>query len=68
MNSFQQNNDIEIYSTFDEEKFVIAERFNRALKNKIYKYMNSVSKNVYIAKLDNIVNKHNNTYHSISLK
>ena len=64
-NSFQQNNDIEIYSTFDEEKFVIAERFNRALKNKIYKYMNSVSKNVYIAKLDNIVNKHNNTYHSI---
>ena len=65
MNSFQQNNDIEIYSTFDEEKFVIAERFNRALKNKIYKYMNSVSKNVYIAKLDNIVNKHNNTYHSI---
>ena len=44
---------------------VIAERFIRTFKNKIYKYMTSISKNVYIDKLDDIVNKYNNTYHSI---
>ena len=43
-------------------KSVVAERFVRALKNKIYKYM--ISKNVYTDKLDDIVNKYNNTYHS----
>ena len=58
-------NDIEMYSTRNVGKSVIAERFIRALKNKIYKYMTSVSKNVYIYKLDDIVNKKNNTYHSI---
>ena len=54
---------IEMYSTHNEGKFV-SERFIRTLKNKIYKYMISVSKNVYIDKLDDIVNKYNNTYHS----
>ena len=54
-----------MYSTRNVGKSVIAERFIRALKNKIYKYMTSVSKNVYIYKLDDIVNKKNNTYHSI---
>ena len=53
-----------MYSTHKEGKFVIAERFVRTLKNKIYQYMTSISKNVYIDKLDNIVNKYNNTYHS----
>ena len=48
----------------NKEKSVVAERFIRTLKNKIYKYMTSVSKNVYIGKLDDKVNKHNNTYHS----
>ena len=43
---------------------LFAERFMRTLKNKIYKYMISVSKYVYIDKLNNIVNKHNNTYHN----
>ena len=47
----------------NEGKSVVAERFIRTLKNKIYKYMTSVSKNMYIDKLDNIVNKYNNTYH-----
>ena len=42
-----QNNDIEMYSTHNEGKSVIAERFIRTLKNKISKYMTSVSKNVY---------------------
>ena len=56
---------IEMYSTHNEGKSVAAERFIRTLKNKIYKYTTSVSKHVYIDKLDDIVNKCNNTYHSI---
>ena len=59
-----QSNDIEMYSTHNEGKYVIVERFIRTLKNKIYKYMTSISKNVYIDKLGDIVNKYNNTYHS----
>ena len=47
----------------NEGKSVIAERFIRTLKTKIYKYMISVSKNVYIDKLDDIVDEYNNTYH-----
>ena len=58
-----QHNDIVMYSTHNEENSVVAQRFIRALKNKIYKYMTSVSKNVHIDKLDDIVNEHNNTYH-----
>ena len=52
-----------MYSTPKEEKSVVAERFIRTLKSKIYKYMTSVSKNVYIDKLDNKVNEYNNTNH-----
>ena len=52
-----------MYSIHNEEKSVVAERFIRTLKTKIYNYMTSVSKNVYIDKLDDIVNKYNNTYH-----
>ena len=52
-----------MYSTHNEGKFVVAERLIKTLKIKIYKYMDSVSKNVYIDKLDDIVNKYNNTYH-----
>ena len=58
-----------MYSTNNEGKYVIAERFSRTLKNKIYKYMTSIPKNVYIDQLDDIVKKYNNTYHtSIKLK
>ena len=53
--SWLEKNDVEMYSTHNEGKSVIAERFIRTLKNKIYKYMTSVSKNVYIDKLDDIV-------------
>ena len=53
-----------MYSTNNEEKSVIAERLIRTLKNEIYKYMTSISKNVYIEKLDDIVKKYNNTYHT----
>ena len=51
-----------MYSIHNEGKSVIAERFIRTLKTKIYECMNSVSKNVYVDKLDDIVNKFNNTY------
>ena len=50
MNSWLQDNDIEMYSTYNKEKFVVAKRFIRILKNKIYKSMTSVSKSVYIDK------------------
>ena len=59
-----RDNDIVMYSTHNEGKSVVAERFIRTLKSKIYKYMTSISKNVYIDKLDNIVDGYNNTYHT----
>ena len=52
-----------MYSTHNEGKSVVAERFIRTLKNKIYKYMTSILKNMYIDKLDDIVYEYNNTYH-----
>ena len=58
-----RKNAIEMYSTYNEEKSVVAERFIKTLKNKSYKYMTSISKNVYIDKLDDTVNKYNNKYH-----
>ena len=58
-----------MYSTNNQGKSVIAERFIRILKNKIYKYMTSIPKNVYIDKLDDIVKEKNNTYHtSVKMK
>ena len=64
-----QDNDIVIYSTNNEEKSVIAEIFIRTLKNKIYKYMTPISKNVYIDKLDDVVKEYINKYHtSIKMK
>ena len=62
--SFLHDNDLEMYSAHSEGKSVIAERFIRTLRNKIYKYMTLISKNMYIDKLDDIVNKYNNKYHS----
>ena len=59
-----RDNDIVMYSTHNEAKSVVAERFIRTLKSKIYKYMTSISKNVYINKSDDIVNEYNNTYHA----
>ena len=54
--SWFQKNGTEMYSTHNEGKTVIAERFIRTLKNKIYKYMASVSENAYINELDDIIN------------
>ena len=53
-----------MYTTYNEGKSVVAERFIRTLKNKINKYMTSILKNMYIDKLDDIVNKYTNTYNS----
>ena len=50
-------------SIHNERKSVVAERFIRTLKTKIYKYMKEISKNAYIDKLDDIVSEYNNTYH-----
>ena len=60
---FLKANNIEMYSTFNEGKSVVPERFIRTLKNKIYKHMATISKNVYIDVLNDIVNKYNNTVH-----
>ena len=63
MKSWLWDNDIEIYSTYNEGKSNFAERFIKTLTNKIYKYITSISKNVHIDKLDDTVNKYNNKYH-----
>ena len=52
-----------MYSRHNEGKSVVAERFIRTWKTKTYKYMTSISKTVYINKLDDIVNEYNNTHH-----
>ena len=71
-NSFEKrlkDNYVKMYLIHNEGKSVVAEIFIRTLKAKIYKYMNFVSKNVYIDKLDDIVGDYNNKYHrKIKLK
>ena len=52
-----------MYSTHNEGKSVGAERFIRTLKNKIYKHMTAISKNVYFDVLNDIIDKYNNAYH-----
>ena len=64
MKSRLKENDIEMYSTHNEAKPVFAGRFIRSLKIKMYKYITPVSKNVYIDKLDDTVNKYKSTCHS----
>ena len=64
MKSWLEKNDLEMYSTHNEEKSVVAERFIRTLTYKSYKFMTSISEFVYIDKLNDIVNKYNNTYHN----
>ena len=58
------DNDIIMYSTYNEGKSVVAERFIRTLKSKLYKHMTAIGKNVYYDVLDYVVNKYNNTKHS----
>ena len=59
-----RKNEIEMYSVHNEGKSIVDERFIRSLKKKIYKYKTSIlSKNMYLDKLDDIMNEYNNTYH-----
>ena len=58
------DNDIIMYSTYNEGKSLVAERFMRTLKNKLYKHKTATDKNVYYDVLDDVVNKYNNTKHS----
>ena len=64
-----KDNDISMYSTHNEGKSVVVERFIRNVENKIYKHMTAAGKNVYFDALDDIVKTYNNTYHgSIKMK
>ena len=58
------DNDIIMYSTYNEGKSVVAERFIRTLKNKLYKHMTATAKNVYYDVLDDVVNEYSNTTHN----
>ena len=58
------DNNIIMYSTYNEGKLVVAERFIRTLKSKLYKHMTAIGKDVYYDVLDDVVNKYNNTKHS----
>ena len=60
---FLEINYIEMYSTYNEGKYIVAERFIRTFKNKIFKDVKAVSKNVYFDVLDDIVNKYKSTVH-----
>ena len=58
-----------MYSPYNEGKSAVAERLIRTLKNKIFKHMTAISKNIYFGVLDDIINKCNNTVHrSIKMK
>ena len=63
MKSWLQGNPPKMYLALNEGKFVVAERFIRTVKKKNWKYINSISKNVYIDKLDDTINKYSNIYH-----
>ena len=54
MKFWLQDNNIEVYLTHNQGKFVLAERFMKTLKTKIYKHMTLISKKIYIDKLDEI--------------
>ena len=61
-------NNIEMYSTHNEGKSVVTERFIKALENKIYEYMTSISTNMYVDKLADIVNEYNTYHKTIKMK
>ena len=58
---FLKINNTVMYSTYNEGKYVVTEKFIRTLKSKIFKHMTAVSKNVYFDVLDNVANKYKNT-------
>ena len=63
MKLWLSDNDIEMCSTHNESKSVVPKKIIRTLKNKIYEYMTSILKNLYIDSWAHMVNEYNNTYH-----
>ena len=63
MKSWLQDSYVKMYLTHNDGKSVFAKRLISALNNKIFKYMTSISKNMYIDKLDDITDKYNNEYY-----
>ena len=63
MQKWLDNNDILMYSTHNEGKSVIAERFIKTLKSKIYKRMTVNDSKSYLPYLNKLVDQYNNTYH-----
>ena len=61
--NFLKINNTEMYSTYNEGKSVVAERFIKTLKNNIFKHIAAISKNVYFDVLDDIADKYNDTVH-----
>ena len=61
---FLKENNIQMYSTYNKGKSVVAERFIKTLKNQVYKNLTAVSKNVFFDVLNHIVDKNNNTFHT----
>ena len=57
-----------MYLTHNEGNHVVAERFSRTVRNKILKYLISILKNIYIKKLDDVINKYNNTYTTMTIE
>ena len=57
-----------MYLTHNEGNHAVAERFSRILRNTILKYLTSISKNIYIKKLDDVINKYNNTYTTMAIE
>ena len=68
LKSWLHDNNIEMYLTHNEGNHVVAERFSRTLRNKILKYLISILKNIYIKKLDDVINKYNNTYTTMAIE
>ena len=60
---FLKINNIAMYSTYNERKSVVAEKFIRTFKNKIFKHMTAIEQNIYFDVLEDIVDKYNNTVH-----
>ena len=63
-NKWLSDNDVIMYSTYNESKSVVAEGFIRTLKNKLYKHTTAIGKNVYYDVLDDVVNEYNSNKHS----
>ena len=68
MKSWLHDSVIEFYSTYNKGKSAVTERFIRTQETKIHKHMTVVSKNVYVDKLDEVVDKYNKTYRTIKVK